>query len=52
MVDFTGGKWVYKPKVSEVSTDTVSITTEPGTDFWQRSYYGFRNDNAPALQIE
>ncbi|MCB8948910.1 MAG: DUF1349 domain-containing protein, partial [Ardenticatenaceae bacterium] len=22
------------------------------TDFWQRSYYGFRNDNAPALLLE
>lgn len=52
MVDFTVGKWIYKPKVSEVTPESVSITTEPGTDFWQRSYYGFRNDNAPALQIE
>ncbi|TLM77814.1 DUF1349 domain-containing protein [Microbulbifer harenosus] len=52
MVDFTLGKWIFKPNVSEVTPESVSITTEPGTDFWQRSYYGFRNDNAPALQIE
>ena len=52
MVDFTNGKWIFEPKLSEVSTDSVSITTEPNTDLWQRSYYGFRNDNAPALQIE
>ncbi|MDY6977762.1 MAG: DUF1349 domain-containing protein [Pseudomonadota bacterium] len=52
MVDFTVGKWLFEPKVSEVAKDSVSITTEPETDFWQRSYYGFRNDNAPALQIE
>jgi regulation of enolase protein 1 (concanavalin A-like superfamily) len=52
MVDFTAGKWLNEPKISEVNTHSVSITTEPGTDFWQRSYYGFRNDNAPALQIE
>jgi len=52
MVDFTVGKWFFEPKVSEVTQDFVSITTEPETDFWQRSYYGFRNDNAPALQIE
>ncbi|TVN38140.1 DUF1349 domain-containing protein [Vibrio cholerae] len=52
MIDFTVGKWIFEPKVSEVSAESVSITTEPGTDFWQRSYYGFRNDNAPALQIE
>ncbi|MDG3088462.1 DUF1349 domain-containing protein [Vibrio hannami] len=52
MIDFTVGKWIFEPKVSEVTKDSVSITTEPETDFWQRSYYGFRNDNAPALQVE
>ena len=52
MIDFTGGKWIFEPKLSSVSSQAVSITTEPKTDFWQRSYYGFRNDNAPALQIE
>ena len=52
MVDFTKGKWIYEPKKHEVTADLISITTEPGTDFWQRSYYGFRNDNAPALQLQ
>lgn len=52
MVDFTNGKWTFEPKHFEVTSESVSITTEPETDFWQRSYYGFRNDNAPALQIE
>jgi regulation of enolase protein 1 (concanavalin A-like superfamily) len=52
MVDFTFGKWIFEPKVSQVAKNFVSITTEPETDFWQRSYYGFRNNNAPALQIE
>lgn len=52
MLDFTKGQWVYEPAIHQVTPDSVSITTEPGTDFWQRSYYGFRNDNAPALQIE
>lgn len=52
MIDFTVGKWIFEPKVYDVRKDSVSITTEQETDFWQRSYYGFRNDNAPALQIE
>jgi len=52
VADFTNGKWIHKPKKFELTRDSVSITTEPETDFWQRSYYGFRNDNAPALQIE
>ena len=25
------------------------IETEPGTDLWQRTYYGFQNENAPGL---
>jgi len=52
MADFTKGQWINKPNKFEVTTDSISITTEFATDFWQRSYYGFRNDNAPALQIE
>ena len=52
MIDFTVGKWIFKPKYFEISSEAVSITTEPETDFWQRTYYGFRNDNAPALLIE
>lgn len=52
MMDFTKGKWVFTPEEYEVTPTSVSIRTESGTDFWQRSYYGFRNDNAPALQIE
>jgi regulation of enolase protein 1 (concanavalin A-like superfamily) len=52
MVDFTRASWVHPPKNSTVTEDSIEIITEPGTDFWQRSYYGFRNDNAPALQLD
>ncbi|NLS11526.1 DUF1349 domain-containing protein [Vibrio sp. SM6] len=51
VLDFTQAVWLNEPKHHNVSADAVSITTEPVTDFWQRSYYGFRNDNAPALQL-
>jgi len=44
-------QWINKPKFSKVDSETVEIITDPGTDFWQRSYYGFRNDNSPALLI-
>ena len=30
----------------------MCIRDRPGTDLWQRTYYHFRNDNAPVLQIE
>ena len=50
--NFSGGKWLNKPQLFTINEDSVTITTEPNTDFWQRSYYGFRNDNAPALLVE
>jgi len=52
MADFTKGVWINKPDKFDVTSKTVSITTKPDTDLWQRTYYGFRNDNAPALQLE
>ena len=44
--------WTRKPQTVTVSQDMVEIVTEPHTDLWQRTYYGFQNDNAPLLQIE
>ena len=43
------GEWIFAPKQATVTPTTVTIVTEPGTDLWQRTYYGFQNDNAPAL---
>ena len=43
--------WTRKPKNVTISQDAVEIITEPHTDLWQRTYYGFQNDNAPVLQI-
>ncbi|MBP3851475.1 MAG: DUF1349 domain-containing protein [Erysipelotrichaceae bacterium] len=45
-------KWTREPKVYTIDTDKITITTEPNTDLWQRTYYHFRNDNAPLLQME
>ncbi len=30
----------------------IAVTTKPHTDLWQRTYYHFRNDNAPVLQMK
>ncbi len=43
-------EWVREPEKAVITEDGVEIMTEPGTDLWQRTYYGFRNDNAPILQ--
>lgn len=51
-IDFTRGTWLNAPAVRTIASDSVFMTTEPATDFWQRTYYGFRNDNAHALLVE
>ena len=45
-------EWTRAPKKYEIEEDKISITTDPHTDLWQRTYYHFRNDNAPLLQME
>ena len=37
-------------KKHHISENRIEIVTEPHTDLWQRTYYHFRNDNAPLLQ--
>jgi regulation of enolase protein 1 (concanavalin A-like superfamily) len=44
--------WIHEPKAYSVQGDKIMIKTEPKTDFWQRTYYGFRNDSAPALLMK
>lgn len=44
--------WVRKPKQTVITENSVEFITEPKTDLWQRTYYGFQNDNAPILQTK
>ena len=44
--------WTRPPRDFTITPEEIRITTEPGTDLWQRTYYGFQNDNAPVLQME
>lgn len=44
-------EWTRAPKQYTVTEDCVEMITEPRTDLWQRTYYHFRNDNAPVLQL-
>ena len=52
MSDFTTFEWTRAPQNYSVSKDKVVIETQPATDLWQRTYYLFRNDNAPLLQMK
>ena len=44
-------EWTREPKEYHITEDRVEIMTKPFTDLWQRTYYHFRNDNAPVLQM-
>ena len=44
--------WTRPPKVYKIEEKKITMTTEPNTDLWQRTYYGFQNDNAPVLQMK
>lgn len=52
VVDFEHLAWTRAPKDYTAEEGVISITTEPHTDLWQRTYYHFRNDNAPVLQMQ
>lgn len=45
-------EWTRQPESFEISDDKIEIVTKPHTDLWQRTYYHFRNDNAPVFQIK
>ena len=44
-------KWTREPEEYLISQEKIEIITQPHTDLWQRTYYHFRNDNAPVLQM-
>jgi hypothetical protein len=61
MIDFTdavplGYSWLnpptsvqYVPGKAGAVGGYIEITTDPETDFWQRTHYGFRRDNGHCL---
>ena len=51
-MDLNKFTWTREPAAYEVKDGIIRITTKPHTDLWQRTYYHFRNDNAPAFQME
>ncbi len=43
--------WIRQPENFLITDNKIEIITLPNTDLWQRTYYGFQNDNAPVLQL-
>lgn len=52
IMDLKELKWIREPDNYKIYNDKIEIVTKPYTDLWQRTYYHFRNDNAPVLQME
>ena len=50
--DVNNLQWTREPKDCTITENKIEIITNPHTDLWQRTYYHFRNDNAPVLQME
>ena len=50
--DVNNLQWTREPKACTITEKKIEIITNPHTDLWQRTYYHFRNDNAPVLQME
>ncbi|MGT2910869.1 DUF1349 domain-containing protein [Streptococcus cameli] len=50
-IDTSHFSWIRKPRDFSIEANQISITTEPHTDLWQKTYYHFINDNAPVLQM-
>lgn len=50
MFDIAKMEWTREPLSYTLAGDRIEIVTRPHTDLWQRTYYHFRNDNAPVLQ--
>ncbi|MDB4583599.1 DUF1349 domain-containing protein [Draconibacterium sp.] len=45
-------KWINKPINFKLTGNELYIQTDPRTDFWQRTYYGFQVSNGPAFLTE
>lgn len=44
-------KWTREPESYSITPERIEIVTKPHTDLWQVTYYHFRNDSAPVLQM-
>ena len=51
-IDLNAFTWTREPKSCTIRDGRIEVITQPHTDLWQRTYYHFRNDNAPVLQMK
>lgn len=41
-------EWYNPPRDYKLSAELLQVVSDPRTDLWQRTYYGFRMDNVPS----
>ncbi len=51
-MDLNKFSWTRVPESVEEKDGKLFVVTSPHTDLWQRTYYHFRNDNAPVFQMQ
>lgn len=51
-MDLNKFSWTRVPESVEQKDGKLIVVTLPHTDLWQRTYYHFRNDNAPVFQMQ
>ena len=49
--EFSNFYWINKPQEFAAAGGMLTLKTDPHSDFWQRTYYGFQNDNAHAFVL-
>ena len=45
------GEWLNAPKVYDVSDEYIRLMTQPQTDFWQKTNYGYRRNTGHAYLL-
>jgi regulation of enolase protein 1 (concanavalin A-like superfamily) len=45
-------KWMNEPSDWRLRESALEVRPDAGTDFWQRTHYGFRNDNGHLYHAE
>ncbi len=51
-MDLSKFTWLRQAKQFRIHEASLEIDTFPHTDLWQRTYYNFRNDNAPLFLMK
>ncbi|WP_116818141.1 DUF1349 domain-containing protein [Pseudomonas syringae] len=48
---FDKGIWLNQPRHCSVKNERLAVTTDPQTDFWQQTHYGFCRDTGHFLGV-